>query len=203
MSHETPNDLADTKKRDLLKALSLFLGASATSQILNGNALGVARAYEAKPTGAMTAGQLLNRAQMQNLRAVCQTIIPATDTLGAGDVGVHDFIDNQLVNCYSTQQQNQFLKTLNSISSLASVEFSVLAQEKQHELLSKVEDGTIGSELFSSNDFRFIKWLTVFGYFTSEEGASKVLKYLPFPGDFKGSVPYESVGKAFGSLAYY
>jgi len=51
--------------------------------------------------------------------------------------------------------------------------------------------------------FRFLKSLVVFGYYTSEVGASKELKYLAFPGGFKGSVAYDSIGSSFGSYAYY
>jgi len=43
----------------------------------------------------------------------------------------------------------------------------------------------------------------VFGYYTSQPGATKELTYLPLPGGFKGSVPLASVGSAYSSKAYY
>jgi len=36
------------------------------------------------------------QSQLLNLKAIAQTIIPATDTPGAGDVDCHGFIDHQL-----------------------------------------------------------------------------------------------------------
>jgi hypothetical protein len=34
-------------------------------------------------------------------------------------------------------------------------------------------------------------------------GASEELVYLAMPGGFKGSIPYKSIGKAWGSMRSY
>ena len=39
--------------------------------------------------------------------------------------------------------------------------------------------------------FTLCKQLTLFGFFTSEAGASRVARYRPVPGPYKGVVPYK------------
>ncbi|MFM8449969.1 MAG: gluconate 2-dehydrogenase subunit 3 family protein, partial [Haliscomenobacter sp.] len=46
--------------------------------------------------------------------------------------------------------------------------------------------------------FRDLKSLTRWGYFTSEAGVTKALRYNPIPGSYKGCVPYEP-----GEIAWY
>jgi hypothetical protein len=36
-----------------------------------------------------------------------------------------------------------------------------------------------------------MKQLTLFGFFTSEPGSTRVLRYRPVPGKYKGIVPYK------------
>ena len=48
-----------------------------------------------------------------------------------------------------------------------------------------------------------LKGLIVFGYYTSEEGATQELHYVAMPDGFKGSVPLSLVKSAYSSKAYY
>ena len=45
--------------------------------------------------------------------------------------------------------------------------------------------------------FRMMKELTLLGYFTSEVGATKALRYLPVPGKYDGNYPYKKGDKAW------
>lgn len=47
--------------------------------------------------------------------------------------------------------------------------------------------------------YSMIKDLTLLGYFTSEPGASKALRYIQTPGYYKGEVPYEEGDKAWAT----
>ena len=47
--------------------------------------------------------------------------------------------------------------------------------------------------------FRMMKELTLLGYFTSEIGATKALRYLPVPGRYDGDVPYKKGDKAWAT----
>ncbi len=39
--------------------------------------------------------------------------------------------------------------------------------------------------------FTLMKQLTLFGFFTSRPGSTRVLRYRPVPGKYKGCVPYK------------
>ncbi len=51
----------------------------------------------------------------------------------------------------------------------------------------------------SDHYFTMIKNLTLFGYFTSEPGATKALRYIQTPGSFAGDVPYKKGDKSWAS----
>ncbi len=49
----------------------------------------------------------------------------------------------------------------------------------------------------SPHYFSLMKQLTLLGYFTSEPGATKALRYNPVPGKFEGCIPYKKGDKAW------
>ena len=51
----------------------------------------------------------------------------------------------------------------------------------------------------NSHFFPMLKQLTLWGYFTSEPGATKALRYNPIPGKYIGCVPYEPGDKAWAT----
>jgi len=50
-----------------------------------------------------------------------------------------------------------------------------------------------------SHYFRMIKELTIWGYFTSEPGATKALRYVAVPGRYEGCIPYKKGDKAWAT----
>ena len=47
--------------------------------------------------------------------------------------------------------------------------------------------------------FSLMKQLTLLGYFTSEVGATKALRYVAVPGKYEGCVPYKKGDKAWAT----
>ena len=47
--------------------------------------------------------------------------------------------------------------------------------------------------------FRLMKELTLLGYFTSEPGATKALRYVAVPGRYEGCIPYKKGDKAWAT----
>ncbi|NVK54016.1 MAG: gluconate 2-dehydrogenase subunit 3 family protein [Alteromonadaceae bacterium] len=161
----------------------------------------------ARPTSRQADKALLLTSQLETLRQICQLTIPTTDTPGAADVNCHHFIDHQLRVIFSTHAQQQVVALLNKISNAGyqygKSEFEQLPATSQLRLLADLEQP--GGE-FSGADkrvFKLLKGLIVFGYYTSEPGATKELTYLSVPGGFKGSVPLSTVGSAYSSKAFY
>jgi hypothetical protein len=61
-----------------------------------------------------------------------------------------------------------------------------------------------GNSAFKKQDmpshyFTMIKQLTLWGYFTSELGATKALRYVAVPGRYEGCIPYKKGDKAWAT----
>ncbi len=50
-----------------------------------------------------------------------------------------------------------------------------------------------------SHYFRMMKELTLLGFFTSEIGSTKALRYIETPGSFDGDVPYKKGDRAWAN----
>lgn len=145
--------------------------------------------------------KLFTKAQHELAGIVAEHIIPATDTLGALGTGVHTFLDQFLVECCSKADQEKFVQGLEALNKNAQHQhkktFLELTQEQQLAFLTKLDKK---QSPFSKADHEFFKWfksLTLFGYYTSEVGASKELAYLAIPGGYKGNFPFSNIGKAW------
>lgn len=203
----TGTKLSTSSKRDFLKGLAAVLGAGVVTQLTSGNALAAALSYQPKTDSALKAGLLFSQNQMEILASICEVVLPRTDTPSAADLDVHGFIDHQLMTCYSASHQSQGKMIVDKVNQQSIKHFSKsfiqLSAAQQTKLLVAIEKSEMD---FTSKDiklFKGLKSLIVFGFFTTEIGATQALNYQAVPGGFKGSVPYKSVGKSYGSLAYY
>jgi len=196
----------DRQRRKTLVALSGLIGAAASNHLLSGNGFGVAVAYANTDPKELTP-KIFKAAQLETLKNICQTVIPKTDTAGAGDVDTHGFIDNQLHHCFDADAQDAIIKVVNKIEKRAQrrhkQSFSELNDEQAQALLSDIDLCKKGFKEKDTDRFKFLKSLIVFGYYTSEVGATQELTYDPVPGGFKGRIPLEDMGSAWGSLAYF
>jgi len=194
----------DNSKRGFLFGLSRLVGAAAAVQLLGGNAISTALAYSPNPHSSEHAGKLFSQAEMLLLRDICTQVIPKTATAGAAEVDTHGFIDNQLYSCYQREDQQKVSSVLLKIEQVAMQRyhqpFSSTTTTEQYALLTDLEKPANGFDDSDRSHFKFLKSQIVFGYYTSEVGASQELEYSAVPGGFKGSIPYDSVGKAWGSL---
>jgi hypothetical protein len=138
---------------------------------------------------------------------VAAIIIPKTDTPGAKEVGVPAFIDQLIKQCYKKEDQDRFLTGLAEFDEGAKKaygdSFLDLEPAQQKEYVKKTHDAALdAAKAGTVKDKPFIlmtKELTVVGFYTSEEGASKILQYAPVPGAFHGCVPMAEVGKTWAT----
>jgi hypothetical protein len=197
----------DKSRRSFIAGITAIVGAAATSHLLGGNGISVAMAYTPNPKSAKTVGKVFSQAQMSQLENICAVVIPKTDTPGAAEVDTHGFLDNQMFHCHTKGQQQQAQSILIKIDRMASKEFSqpfiACDKQQQYDLLTSLEKIQNGFNSEDKQNWKLIKGLIIFGYYTSEVGASQELNYLAVPGGFTGSVPYDKDGKGTGSLAYY
>ena len=136
------------------------------------------------------------------LAALAETIIPATDTPGAREAGVADFIIMMIRECTERKSQNKFISGLKDLQDhcestykkpyerlTAAQQETVLAifeQKSRHAggIVGKAQDRFLGRSFFS-----ILKAYTVEGYCTSEAGATRGLSYVNVPGSFRGCIP--------------
>jgi gluconate 2-dehydrogenase gamma chain len=128
--------------------------------------------------------------------AACERIIPADDTPGATAAGVPAFIDRMLADWYDPGETSRFLDGLDVLDARSRKAhgrgFATADQSEQLALLVwfDAEAQSIGPESRRSHWFGMLKYLTIWGYCTSEVGARQELRTYPQPLKYDGNAPY-------------
>ena len=94
----TPNTV---DRRQFLRTMSQCVGGVAAAALLSNNGLAVAMAFD--PATDASNAKIFNPSQLTLLKHLCNVVIPATDTPGAGDINVQGFID-KVIQLYDTIQ---------------------------------------------------------------------------------------------------
>lgn len=145
------------------------------------------------------------------LAEIADTIIPRTDTPGAKDAQVGDFIIVMICDCTEQRSQNSFISGLKSLEKYTfktynkdfiscdnTERISVLThfenKGKSSPLLYKIRHKLLGDSFI-----HLVKYYTVMGYCTSEAGATKGLAYDDVPGSFEACVPLTSHHKCWAT----
>lgn len=142
------------------------------------------------------------------LAEIAETIIPKTDTPGAKEAKVEDFIVTMLNDCYKTTDQQLVLDGLKKIDAASEKQYKKpfidISAEEKTALLTEIDKERVAynkrdnkKEGDPTHYFQVLKELTLLGYFTSEAGATKALRYVPVPGKFEGCIPYKKGDKAW------
>lgn len=158
---------------------------------------------------------------------LADAILPPTSTPGAKEAGVGSFIPVMVRDCYTEKQQNAFVDGINQIdakakeikgkafaelsieerTSLAAAldkeasEYNTKQNEEHKEALEKNKvkqnEPYRDVETPTPHWFTMFKQLTLTGYFNSEIGLTKALRYVKVPGKYDGNYPYKKGDKAF------
>lgn len=192
-------------RREALRRTALLMGGAISAPAI----IGVLKGCTARPAIDWKP-VFFTEDQGILISQVAEIIIPKTDTPGAKDTGVPAFIDLMLKDVYEQIDSDRFLTGLTAFDEEAIKSygdpFIELDPEQQVELVKKVHDEAIaidnkeqGSDGYERPFILMIKELTLLGFFTSEVGATQVLQYDPVPGEYKGCVPLEEIGKAWAT----
>lgn len=172
--------------------------------------VGILNGCQPEPKGLSWEPRFFNLSQADTVATIAERIIPRTDSPGAKDVGVPEFIDIMLKDNYDKDDQKVFLDGLTKFEADAKSAygqpFVQLDVEEQNALLTKYDEAAyaiINKEDYDSDInrpfFNMIKELTLLGFFTSEVGVSEVLQYDPLPQTYEGCVPLAEVGKTWAT----
>jgi len=150
--------------------------------------------------------ELFGENRIDFLGDIAETILPQTQTPGAKEAGVGAFIPVMVRDCYTPEDQKVFLEGLGKLEEASEKQygsaFQELSPDRRTELLTaldkeQVEHGKTKKEGEPRHYFRMLKELTLLGYFTSELGATKALRYNPIPGRYEGDIPYKKGDRAW------
>ena len=188
---QQPSGLAITRRRAIQGAASLVGGAIAAAQV------GPFMSRAAVAAAADAAPEFLDAADFALVERLVDVMIPETDTPGAVDAGVHYFIDLMLAEWATPGRQARFRQGLRQLAdrlrSPAGEAFVETGPDVQFELLRAL-DAAAFAEDADGDFYREFKRLVLFGYYSSEAGATLELQYEALQPDYKACEPLEDVG---------
>ncbi len=187
-------------RREMVIRLAVAMGASAVGP----------RLLSAQFGATVSAGNTdFSADDLALLDEIGDTIIPATDVPGAKAVGIGGFIAMMVRDCYQPRDQAAFKEGLRNLEARFSAVHrksfragdakdrtaflnTLDAEQKEFTKAHRIEQHTDGSETPEApwHYFRMMKDLTILGYFSSEIGATKALRFIEIPGRFDGAAPY-------------
>ena len=188
-------------RREALQRVAWLMGGAISASAL----LAVRDGYAAtEPTDVELS--FLNPPQAGVVSAVAEIMIPRTDTPGAIDVGVPQFIDRVLKNVYAEEDRDRYCTGLATFDAAARQEygssFVALKGPEQVALVRKFHDAAVSAEhalhprrgILQRPFILMTKELTLLGFFTSKSGATQVLQYKAVPGAYHGCLPVAEAG---------
>jgi gluconate 2-dehydrogenase gamma chain len=122
------------------------------------------------------------------LSTVCERIIPTDDTPGAISAGVPRFIDHMLGHWYDAPERTRVVDGVRDLDAQARDRFGrpyLETSAADQDTLLLALDG-----LGEGSWFATVKYLTIWGYYTSEAGVTRELQQWPSPGRYDGYAPY-------------
>ncbi len=136
------------------------------------------------------------KSQVEMIGAIADTMLPTTDTPGAKDLKVHQFIDYFVSNALGAEDQAQAKEGMALLEEHLGKDYASSSAEDQMAKLTSLNDSAIAATEPDPvlGTYIELKRLIIGGYFTSQEIGMEVLDYSPVPGPYKGCVPVEEVG---------
>lgn len=180
-----------------------------------------------RPASNSGVAELFSANQIDRIGDLAEAILPETSTPGAKAAGVGSFIPIWVRDCYTEEQQNAFVKGFSELDTKAiefqGKPFQELSNEqrtlvansldkeanefnkKQSEELKeyKEKNKLKQNELYKELElppphwFSLFKQITLTGFFNSELGCTKALRYVKIPGRYDGNFPYKKGDRAF------
>ena len=131
------------------------------------------------------------------LDEIGETILPATaSSPGAKASKIGEFMKIIVTDCYSPAEQKIFFEGISTIQQAVKKKYDMpfikLADDQKFDaiLFFDQEAKKVSNEK-EVHFFTMLNQLTVWGFFSSEPGATQALRYIPIPGRYDGCVPYK------------
>jgi hypothetical protein len=132
-----------------------------------------------------------------------ETILPDSErSPGAKAAGIGKFMQTIVTDCYSEKDTAAFITGLKEVNAAAQKKYGAgfvkLSSQQRFDLLLDYDKAARQEESKTTpHFFTMLKQLTIWGYFTSEIGQTKALRYNPVPGRFNGNTDYKPGDRAW------
>lgn len=176
-------------RRELLRQIG---GSVALAGVLPANLWSLGRETHRHLRVDATALGFFDQHQMHTVAAAGERILPATDTPGALAAECHRFIERIVADHYTPARQRRFIDGLVDLDQRASAlhgRLFIQGDDAQRDaVLTAVESQAYAAEPNGTDSFwRDLKYLTLYGYYTSEIGIEEELRTNRFPGSYQGA----------------
>jgi hypothetical protein len=177
-------------RREALRRTAAITGLAVTGPV------GIGFLNGCKPTGDPDWQPVfLTQEEVRTVTAVADIIIPGTDTPGAIELHVPEFIDVMLNDCFSEELQVSFRKEMKNfrekIASDYSKPFDMCSMDEKQKIISVEEKVTYDAFNQSGKRSFYInlKQIVLLGYFSSEFVMTNLLNYTPVATRYEGCIP--------------
>lgn len=206
-------------RREAVLRVAALMGGAISAPLLSGLLYGCeTKTSKTQDTKVTSVVSDKHKAMIEE---IAEIIIPATDTPGAKEAKVPEYILIMLADCYPQTDQQRFFKGLDTLDERAKASYGVEfidCKPKQQLVLLQKEEALAKAERDEQNKakakattreekekqmdppfFSMMKEMTLVGYFTSEPGATKALEYVHVPGRYEACVPLKPGQKGWAT----
>lgn len=132
------------------------------------------------------------------MASITETLLPTSDTPGAQELKLHQFVLRMMDDCYSPEEQKEFQSGLGQFdeytAKVADKSFSEMTPDERKSFLLQLEQKAAAKSSIAENEkniFQFYgrtKGLAIRGFMNSEPVMTKFTYYQMVPGRFDGCV---------------
>lgn len=183
-------------RREALSTIALLFGGT----IIGADAFIAGCSRTGKKTGLFTGDDI------PFLDEVGETIIPATTSSpGAKAAKIGAFMKQMVTDMYEADEQKTFTEGIQKLKQASMKKYNKafmnLSPDEKVELLTEIDEESRQPDARGNapHYFRMMKQLTLWGYFTSQPGATEALRYVAVPGKYEGCIPYNKGDKAWAT----
>jgi hypothetical protein len=190
-----PDEKDELSRRQALKVIAVGVGTAGTLQIIDKTALAREHAHRGAPQEAKpekSRPRFFTAEELATITIISDLVIPTDErSPGAKEAGVPEFID-LMVSESSDEIKAAWREGLKAIDEKSqrdcSTNFRSATPEQQITLLKEISKNERQPKTAAESFFRRIKNLTIDGYYTSEIGIQKDLRYQgnAYLKEFKG-----------------
>jgi hypothetical protein len=134
-----------------------------------------------------------SNAEAETIAALVDTIIPKTDTPGAKELGVHDFLMRMMQDCTKKADQEAFAEGISSLEGFTVAKYgAVFSKTNAENRLAAINEIAAGTDTKLKTTLNTAKRYTIQGYTNSEYFLTNVAKFEFAPARFNGCVDLKS-----------